>query len=101
MDLDIDTRLERALAPYATIKSKLDFIAACVCLPDALQDFFVLLAKSDVNELPALWFVVVGSFVQCSRSLATHVKQYQRISELAAAVTSDRTLLGQVTWAAS
>lgn len=94
MDLDIDTRLERALAPYATIKSKLDFIAACVCLPDALQDFFVLLAKSDVNELPALWFVVVGSFVQCSRSLATHVKQYQRISELAAAVTAaTRTLL--------
>lgn len=84
MDTDIDarrsnlrSRLDQSLSPFCNLRNWQDYITTSQRLPETLQEFFVLLARTDVNEQPIEWIIVLERFVELSTIIAFNHKQYK------------------------
>lgn len=74
---ELRSRLDKSLAPFCNLRNWQDYITACQRLPEALQEFFVILARTDVNEHPTEWIMVLERFTEISTNIASNYKQHK------------------------
>lgn len=93
---DIRSRLDTSLTPFCNLRTWQDYIFASQRLLEALQEFFVFLAKTDVNEHQTEWILVLERFAELSTNIASHYKQHKTAMDaqlLSASAAFEKSLL--------